>query len=174
MKQKCIALFLLAAMLLTLTACGPTLSPAPEEQTPAADAAGTTTEPAQSLTLPILDEIDQNVTPGVSGSSLRAVQSAAELLDWGVTTSLDPEEITATAAAWLAEKTDDQREAFTQKLMIVDNAYQQLLTDGARDLLDTAGCEDTQITWGSETVETVEAVLRAAGLRDGSSETEGK
>ena len=38
------------------------------------------------LTLPILDEIERNVTTGTSGSSLLAVQEAAKLLDWGVNT----------------------------------------------------------------------------------------
>ena len=40
------------------------------------------------LTLPILDEIERNVTTGTSGSSLLAVQEAAKLLDWGVNTAL--------------------------------------------------------------------------------------
>ena len=48
---------------------------------------------------------------------------------------------------------------------LVDDAYQKLLTDQARDLLDSAGCETTEITWGSEPVAAVEAVMQAAGLR---------
>ena len=62
------------------------------------------------LTLPILDEIDRNVTIGTSGSSLLAVQEAAKLLD-------------------------------------------------------SAGCEDVEITWGGDPVEPVEAIMQAAGLR---------
>ena len=31
--------------------------------------------------------------------------------------------------------------------------------------LDSAGCEDTEITWGSELVKAVEAILQAAGMR---------
>ena len=40
------------------------------------------------LTLPILDEIEQNVTIGTAGSSLLAVQEAAKLLDWARTPDL--------------------------------------------------------------------------------------
>lgn len=116
------------------------------------------------LTLPILDEIDQDVTLGVSGSSLRAVQAAVKLLDWGVNTGLDPEEIGEAASTWLAAKGDDQP-LCADKLALVDSAYQDLLTDRARDLMDAAGCADTEIFWGSQPVESIEAIMQAAGLR---------
>ena len=129
----------------------------------------TETDDAQSevqpvLTLPILDEIDQEVTLGVSGSSLRAVQAAVKLLDWGVNTGLDPEEISEAASTWLAAKGDDQS-LCADKLALVDSAYQDLLTDRARDLLDVAGCGDTEIFWGNQPVESIEAIMQAAGLR---------
>ena len=54
------------------------------------------------LTLPILDEIDQNVTIGTSGSSLLAIQAAAKLLDWGENTGLGADEISDAASTWLA------------------------------------------------------------------------
>ena len=56
-----------------------------------------------------------------------------------------------------------------QKLELVDDAYQKLLTDEARELLDDAGCAEVEITWGSEPVEPVEAIMRSAGLRDADS-----
>lgn len=74
------------------------------------DAADAPADVPPVLTLPILDEIDRNVTIGTSGSSLLAVQAAAKLLD-------------------------------------------------------SAGCEDVEITWGSNPVEPVEAIMQAAGLR---------
>ena len=58
----------------------------------------------QLLTLPILDEIDRNVTVGTSGSSLLAVQAAAKLLDWGENTGLGTDEISAAASTWLAAR----------------------------------------------------------------------
>lgn len=51
----------------------------------------------------------------------------------------------------------------------MDEAYQKLLTDEARELLDSAGCAEVEITWGSEPVEPVEAIMRSAGLRDADS-----
>ena len=116
------------------------------------------------LTLSILDEIDADVTVGTSGSSLTAVQAAVKLIEWGTGTGLDANEISDAATTWLAAKNDDLAE-FLQKLELVDDAYQKLLTDGARELLDSAGCADAQITWGSQPVEAVEAVMQVAGLR---------
>ena len=116
------------------------------------------------LTLPILDEIDRNVTIGTSGSSLLAVQEAAKLLDWGMNTGLDTDEISDAASTWLAAKNDDLADCL-QKLEMVDDAYRKLLTDEARGLLDSAGCEDVEVTWGSEPIEPVEAIMQAAGLR---------
>jgi len=116
------------------------------------------------LTLPILDEIDRNVTIGTAGSSLLAVQEAAKLLDWGVNTGLGADEISDAASTWLAARNNDLTDCL-KKLELVDIAYQKLLTDEARELLDSAGCEDVKITWGSNPVAPVEAIMQAAGLR---------
>ena len=116
------------------------------------------------LTLPILDEIDTSVTAGTSGSSLLAVQAAVKLLDWGENTGLDTDEISDAASTWLAAKNNDLTNCL-KKLELVDEAYQKLLTGEARDLLDSAGCEAIELTWGSDPVEPVEAIMQAAGLR---------
>ena len=128
------------------------------------DAADAPADVPPVLTLPILDEIDASVTVGTAGSSLLAVQAAAKLLDWGVNTGLDTDEISEAASTWLAAKNNDLTECL-QKLELVDDAYQKLLTGEAWELLDSAGCADVEITWGSDPVEPVEAILRAAGLR---------
>ena len=116
------------------------------------------------LTLPILDEIDTSVTVGTSGSSLLAVQAAVKLLDWGVNTGLGTDEISDAASTWLAAKNNDLTDCL-KKLELVDDAYQKLLTGEARELLDSAGCEKVEITWGSDPVEQVEAIMQTAGLR---------
>ena len=116
------------------------------------------------LTLPILDEIDRNVTVGTSGSSLLAVQAAAKLLDWGENTGLGTDEISDAASTWLAARNNDLTDCL-KKLELVDEAYRKLLTDEARELLDSAGCENVEVTWGSDPVEPVEAIMQAAGLR---------
>lgn len=116
------------------------------------------------LTLPILDEIDASVTVGTAGSSLLAVQAAAKLLDWGENTGLDADEISDATSTWLASKNDNLTECL-KKLELVDDAYKKLLTDEARELLDSAGCENVEVIWGSDPVEPVEAIMQAAGLR---------
>ena len=101
---------------------------------------------------------------GVSGSSLRAVQAAVQLIDWGMNTGLGADEIGEAASTWLAAKNDGLTE-YLQKLEMVDDAYQKLLTDEARDMLDSAGCAGVEITWGSQPIEPIEAIMQAAGLR---------
>lgn len=128
------------------------------------DAADAPADVQPVLTLPILDEIDADVLVGTAGSSLSAVQAAVKLLRWGVDTGLGADEISEAAFTWLAGKNDDLTDCL-QKLTLVDDAYQELLTDNARDLLDSAGCADVDITWGAEPVDAVEAIMQAAGLR---------
>ena len=117
------------------------------------------------LELPILDVIDEEVMPGTAGSSLRAVQAAVQLLDWGVHTGLDTEEIRQATVDWLANKGNDEQVAFAQKLELVDDACNRLREGNARELLDEAGCQDTEIFWGSDPVAPIEAIMDAAGLR---------
>jgi hypothetical protein len=128
------------------------------------DAADAPADVPPVLTLPILDEIDTSVTVGTTGSSLSAVQAAVKLLDWGVNTGLGSDEISDAASTWLAAKNDNLTDCL-EKLELVDDAYQKLLTDEARELLDSAGCEKVEITWGNAPVESVEAIMQAAGLR---------
>lgn len=116
------------------------------------------------LTLPILDEIDGAVTPGTSGSSSQAVQAAAKLLDWGVNTGLDADEVGSAASAWLSAGSDAAPERL-HALKLVEEACERLLTEDARELLDSAGCENVEITWSGEMPEPVAAILQAAGLR---------
>ena len=128
------------------------------------DAADAPADVPPVLTLPILDEIDRNVTIGTAGSSLLAVQEAVKLLDWGVNTGLGADEISDAASTWLAARNNDLTDCL-KKLELVDEAYRKLLTDEARELLDSAGCEVVEVTWGSDPVEPVEAIMQAAGLR---------
>ena len=71
--------------------------------------------------------------------------------------------ILLTTTVWLAAKNNDLVDCL-KKLELVDDAYQKLLTDEARKLLDSAGCEDVEITWNSAPVEAIEAIMQAAGL----------
>lgn len=118
-----------------------------------------------SIDLPTLTEIDQNTMVGTSGSFMTAVQSAVKLLDWGIATGLDPEEIKSAALAWMADKDKEQQAAFVKKMALVDEAYQKLLGDNANDLLVSAGCEDADYPWSDCPVDSIEAIMEAVGLR---------
>lgn len=126
---------------------------------------GKTTDGAPGLELPILDEINNNVTVATAGSFLTAVRAAAELLDWGVNTGLDPEEIREATVSWLSWQGNDAQAAFAEKLARVDEAYLMLLEDGAEDILSTAGVENSGYPWSDQKVDTIEAIMEAAGLR---------
>ena len=155
--KKIMTTRLLAAILLLAVCMAGCAAPAEpnsgvpsETDAPAeSDGSGAPTDAPQALTLPILDEIDADVAVGTAGSSLLAVQAAAKLLDWGVNTGLDTDEIGTAASVWLSAKNEGRTECL-QKLELVDDAYQKLLTDEARELLDDAGCAEVEITWGSE------------------------
>lgn len=135
----------------------PEMTSAPESEETSGSTAG--------LELPILDEINNNVTVATAGSFMTAVKAAADLLDWGVNTGLDPEEIRQAALSWLAEMGNDARTEFTEKLAQVDEAYRILLEDGAEDILSSAGVENAGYPWSDQEVETIEAIMEAAGLR---------
>ena len=113
----------------------------------------------QILTLPILAEID-----ALPAGTDDATQTAVRLIDWAQSTTLSADEISDTTSTWLAAKNFELVECL-KRLALVDSAYQKLLTDDARELLDAAGCTDVQITWGSEPIESVEAIMQAAGQR---------
>ena len=115
--------------------------------------------------LPILDDIDQNITVGTTGSFMAAVQSAVKLLDWGIHTGLDPEEIRAATVAWMTDRGNDEQAAFAEKLSLVDEAYQKLLTGEAESLLSSAGSEDTERFWTDSLVEPIEVIMEAVGLQ---------
>lgn len=117
------------------------------------------------ISMSILDEINQNVTVGTTGAYMIAVQEAVKMLDWGVGTGLDPQEIKEATIEWLMDKGNDEQIAFSEKLKQVDEAYHKLLSDDAMDLLESAGCENASYPWSDTPVEAIEVVMDAVGLR---------
>lgn len=173
MKKSVICASILAAVL--LCACSrtsPSSAVSTEPSVPSsaasvesADALPESSSDVTALELPILDEINQTVSIGTAGSYMTAVQAAAKLLDWGTNTGLDPAEIREAAVNWLMDKGNDEQVAFSDKLSLVDDAYQKLLSDDAEDLLSSVGLEDVKHNWGCQPVESVEAIMDAVGLR---------
>ena len=173
MKKNIICATVLAAVL--LCACSQTSPSSAVSTEPSVPSSAASIEsadvPSESasdvpmLELPILDEINQTVSIGTAGSYMTAVQAAAKLLDWGTNTGLDPAEIREATVNWLMDKGNDEQVAFSDKLALVDDAYQKLLGDDAEDLLSSAGLESVECDWGNQPVESVEAIMDAVGLR---------
>ena len=174
MKKSIICATVLAAVLLcacsqnspsSSMASAPSISEAAVSSTESTDVPSESASDVTVLELPILDEINQTVSIGTAGSYMTAVQAAAKLLDWGTNTGLDPAEIRETTVNWLMDKGNDEQVAFSDKLALVDDAYQKLLGDGAEDLLSSAGLESAECDWGDQPVESIEAIMDAVGLR---------
>ena len=174
MKKSIICATVLAAVLLcacsqnspsSSMASAPSISEAAVSSTESTDVPSESASDVTVLELPILDEINQTVSIGTAGSYMTAVQAAAKLLDWGTNTGLDPAEIRETTVNWLMDKGNDEQVAFSDKLALVDDAYQKILGDGAEDLLSSAGLESAECDWGDQPVESIEAIMDAVGLR---------
>lgn len=119
-----VMLILVLLLCILLCACGANIQQVDDVSTPPQDTENTQSDSPsgeQSIELLILDEIDQTVLVGTAGSSLTAVQGAVKLLDWGVATGLDTEEVKTATEQWLADKDEDARSEFTEKLANVDS-----------------------------------------------------
>lgn len=114
-----------------------------------------------------LTDVKDNVQAGSSGSSLRAVKSAATLLNIAVGTELTPDEIKDEASKWYETLTDDEKSEFKENIKAVDNSYKELLLDGKEELLEAAGCADAPYPWttNNEPIKKVEVIMEAFGLR---------
>ena len=173
MKKNIVCATVFAAVLLcacSLTSPSSAVSTEPSVPSSAAsmesaDALPESSSDVTALELPILDEINQTVSIGTTGSYMTAVQAAVKLLDWGTNTGLDPAEIREATVNWLMDKGNDEQVAFSDKLALVNDAYQKLLSDDAEDLLSSVGLEDVKHNWGCQPVESIEAIMDAVGLR---------
>ena len=121
MKKSVICASVLAAVLLcacsqnspsSSVASAPSMSAAAASSAESLAASSEASSDVPALELPILDEINQTVSIGTTGSYMTAVQAAAKLLDWGTNTGLDPAEIREAAVNWLMDKGNDEQVAF--------------------------------------------------------------
>lgn len=112
----------------------------------------------------VLDEINTDIQPGTAGNGLISVKVAADLLDWGVGTTMGIDEIKAETVSWLSDKGNSEQVEFSNKFALVYDAYQRLLSSDAMDLLEQAGCEDAAYPWSDSPVETIEAITEVVQL----------
>lgn len=117
----------------------------------------------------ILDEINTDIMPGTAGSSLVSVSVAADLLDWGVGTSMSTDEIKNETVNWLSDKSDSDKADFAEKLAMVYDSYHKLLEPDAKELLEESGCGDAAYPWSDTPVETIEAIIEVVQLPEDAS-----
>lgn len=172
--KKITLILLLAAMLLSLCACGektPGASPAASEApAPAEESTIIIEAPLAEESTPlsqVLDSINENTQVGTAGSSLRAVQGAAMLMDWCAETTLDSEQVRAAAVEWLSPMGNDAQTEFAQKLELVDTMCLELIHKDGSSLLQDAGVESSAYPWDEAAYEKFTAVLDAVGVEQG-------
>ena len=112
----------------------------------------------------MLDSINENTQVGTAGSSLRAVQSAAMLMDWCAQTGLDAEQVRAAAVEWLSPMGNDAQAEFAMKLELVDTMCLELIHKDGSSLLQDAGYESSAYPWDDAAYEKYTAVLEAVGI----------
>ena len=176
--KKLFALILALAMVFALAACtDETEVVTAESAAPQTAAPEASTEPSPEAAIPAqptaediaalstaLDDLTASVRPGSSGCSLRAVISAAELLDWGSATAMDSEQISAAVTDWTADKDEATLSIFKESLLSVSDTCQQLRQENAPDLLDSAGCMDSGYPWSDAAYAAAQAVFDAAEI----------
>lgn len=169
--KKITVILLLAAMLLSLCACGEKTpapsAPAAETPAPAEESVVIVEAPSAEDTTPlsqVLDSISENTQVGTAGSSLRAVQGAAMLMDWCAQTALDAEQVRAAAVEWLSPMGNDAQAEFAQQLELVDTMCLELIHGDGTSLLQDAGYESSSYPWDDAVYEKYTAVLEAVGI----------
>lgn len=189
--KKAVSLLLILAMLFTLAACGkespaaeaiivtevpvtaepiisvpePTASPEPTPKpTPVPIQPELPAVVDESLNS-VLDSVTENVRPGSSGSSLRAAQCAAALLDWGMVTELNDDEIYSAVGCWLDGQSDENLLIFFESFYSVYTASYDLRSENGESLMRDAGISSGNYPWNDQAAHAVEMVYYGCGLR---------
>ena len=115
----------------------------------------------------MLDSINENTQVGTAGSSLRAVQSAAMLMDWCANTQLDAGQAAEKAASWLSALAEADKAELEMKLELVDTMCLELIHKDGSSLLQDAGVESSAYPWDDAAYEKYTAVLDALGAEQG-------
>lgn len=112
----------------------------------------------------VLDEINTEINPGTAGSGMNSIKVAAHLLNWGVGTSMTTDEIKKETINWLSDMGNSDQVEFSNKLALVYEAYNKLLSSDAEQLLESAGCTDAAYPWSDSPIETIEAIIDVVQL----------
>lgn len=147
--KRIIAFVLLAAMLISLTACG-------------AHSQEETTE--QEKLIAILDDAVANIHPGTAGSMLRAIKVAVALIKFAGKTDMTKQEAAKTVTEWMAEQSAENQDVIREQLQEVGEAYGKIALDGAKELLKNAGESDNLGEMSDQLMGIVESILASGGV----------
>lgn len=133
-----------------------------EKNTTAADAQkeSTSSKKTENPAIKEMDALlDQIKTEVVEGDNKSYVRVASSLMNWGVGTPLTTEQIKKETASFYAGLGSGGKAAFVKNVNAVYDTYKKLLgSGGAENLLAEAGVKNAAYPWGTEPLETVEAV----------------
>lgn len=113
----------------------------------------------------ILDSIVSNVKPGSAGCSLRAAGCAADLLDWGMASSLNDDEIYSAVGCWLDMQSDENLLIFFESFYSVYTESYNLRGENGEGLMRDAGISSGNYPWNDDAAHAVEMVYYGCGLR---------
>lgn len=189
--KKITGIFLALIMMVSLCACTPreaetviieqTPTPAPVEtaqtepqpEAPKADTPEAPEEEAPAEIPPVWDEslntildcVTWNVRPGSSGCSLRAIQVASALLDWGAETALSDDEIYSAVGCYMDTLDSDGLSLYLESILNVYDAVYTLRDGDSGELLEEAGVTESAYPWSERAFRAVEMVSYGSGAR---------
>ena len=176
--KKTAALFLAAAMIMMLAACAAGGQTSDVSGAGGADSSAVESESSvegkdenadesgsgESMSLDgLLDDINANFEVGSAGSSLKAINFAAKLLDWCAGSGLTAGEARSAAEKWLEGKDDDAKATFGEQMAAICESCKELLGENADRLLSDAGCENTGYPWEGVSLDVIDGIAAAAG-----------
>ena len=184
--KKALALLLALTLIPALAACGrraehtPADTPSPTPAATATAAPVPTPEPTPKPTpvplIPDLPEVHDaaleailadvlTVHPGSAGSSLRSAAVAARLLDWGMATGLNDDEIYSATGCFLDTLGDQDLLVFFESLDAVYDRGYDLRGENGKALLEDAGVADSAWPWNEQAFHALEMVYLGCGAR---------
>ena len=189
--KKFTGILLALIMSVSLCACAPreaetiiieqTPTPAPVEtaqavaqpETPETDTPEAPGEDAPAEIPPVWDEslnaildcVTWNVRPGSAGCSLRAIQVASALLDWGTETGLSDDEIYSAVGCYMDTLDSDGLSLYLESILNVYDAVYSLRDGDTGELLEEAGVTESYYPWNERAFRAVEMVSYGSGAR---------
>ncbi len=112
----------------------------------------------------LLDRIAESLHPGTAGSSLVSAGVTSELMNWAASTQLTAQETAETVQQWLEDQSAEIREAFVQQLESIGGSYAEILRDGAKGLLESAGVQQELPEMNMDLKSILNSILSSGGL----------